>query len=57
MKLLSVEIFFQDRKLGKIANNQSQLIRNYGQQQAKLLRRRLDDLIVADTLEDIRFLP
>jgi plasmid maintenance system killer protein len=52
-----MEIFFQDRKLGKIANNQSQLIRNYGQQQAKLLRRRLDDLIVADTLEDIRFLP
>ncbi len=52
-----MEILFQDRKLGKIWNNQSQLIRNYGQQQAKLLRRRLDDLIVADTLEDIRFLP
>ena len=52
-----MEIFFQDRKLGKIANNQSQLIRKYGQQQVKLLRRRLDELAAADTLEDIRFLP
>ncbi len=52
-----MDILFQERKLEKIWNNQSQLVKKYGVLQAKLLRRRLDEFKAADTLEDTRSLP
>jgi plasmid maintenance system killer protein len=52
-----VDILFQDRKLEKVCNNQSLLIRKYGPERAKLLRRRLDEFRAADNLEVLRSLP
>jgi len=52
-----VDILFQDRKLEKVCNNQSLLIRKYGPLRAKLLRRRLDEFRAADNLEVLRSLP
>lgn len=52
-----MDILFQDRKLGKICNDQSQLVRKYGSIRAKLLKRRLDDFRAAENLEVMRRLP
>lgn len=52
-----MDIFFQDRKLEKASNNQSQLVQKYGSVRAKLLKRRFDELRAAETLETMRFLP
>jgi plasmid maintenance system killer protein len=52
-----VDILFQDRKLAKVCNDQSLLIRRYGELRAKLLRRRLDEFRAADNLEIMRSLP
>ena len=52
-----MDILFQDRKLEKVCNNQSLLIRKYGPLRAKLLRRRLDEFRAADNLEVLRSLP
>lgn len=51
-----VDIVFSNRKMGKIYSNQTLLLREYGERQAKLIRRRLDELAAADTLEDLRCL-
>lgn len=52
-----MDILFQDRKLEKVCNDQSQLVRKFGPQRAKLLWRRLGELRVAETLEVMRSLP
>jgi len=52
-----VDNLFQDRKLEKACNDQSQLVRRYGPLRAKLLRRRLDEFRAAETLEVVRSLP
>jgi plasmid maintenance system killer protein len=52
-----VDILFQDRKLEKVCNDQSLLVRKYGPLRAKLIRRRLDEFRAADTLEVMRTLP
>lgn len=52
-----MDILFKSGKLQKECNNQQTLVKRYGQQRAKLLRRRLDDLGSVETLADLRKLP
>ncbi len=48
---------FKTKKFQKECNAKKTLIRIYGQRRTKLIRRRLDELMAATTLEDIRRLP
>jgi len=52
-----MEISFDDNKLRKYANDDTQAIKKLGQRRAELYKQRLDDLFDAQTLEDIRYLP
>lgn len=52
-----MDILFQTRKIQKICNDFGRLQKEYGQRQAKLIRRRLDELRAADVLADIGRLP
>ena len=54
---VNVDIMFANQKFAKIVNDQKQLIREYGDRQARLIRRRLDELRDADMLADLRTLP
>lgn len=50
-------ISFSDRTLKKVVNDDRKLIKVYGHKRAKLIRKRLDSLRAADTLEDLRHAP
>ncbi|MFI8605159.1 type II toxin-antitoxin system RelE/ParE family toxin [Cellulophaga baltica] len=52
-----MDISFDDNKLKKYANNDLQAIKKLGPKRAKLYKQRLDDLLDALTLEDVRYLP
>ena len=52
-----MEIKFTDKKLEKIANNDRMMLKELGKVRAILLRRRLTQLVDANTLEDVRYLP
>ncbi len=52
-----MDILFANHRMEKLFNSQALLVREYGDRQAKLIRRRLDELAAADTLEDLRYLP
>ncbi len=52
-----MNIVFSTKKLRKICNTQSLLIKEFGAEQAKKLGQRLDELRAADCLEDISHLP
>jgi proteic killer suppression protein len=52
-----VEIFFDDDKFGLICNDQKILKKKFGEEMAKRIGRRLDDLNAASCLEDMRNLP
>ena len=52
-----VDILFKIKKFQKECNKQKTLVRVYGQRRAKLIRRRLDELLAANTLNDLRSLP
>lgn len=52
-----VQIQFDSNKFAKEVNDTRQLTRNQGEQRAKLIRRRLDELRAADTLDVLRTLP
>ena len=52
-----MDILFKTNKFEKQCNNQVLLVRTYGPQYAKLIRRRLDELLAANFLEEIRYLP
>lgn len=52
-----MEIKFTDKTLAKIVNNDAKMLKEYGSLRAKLIRRRLTQLEVATTLEDVRILP
>jgi proteic killer suppression protein len=52
-----VEIAFADDSFGSDCNDFQKLVGRYNKQRAKLLRRRLDDLRAAPTLEVMRSLP
>lgn len=52
-----MDIMFTSQKFARIVNDQRLLVREHGDRQARLLRRRLDELRDADNLEDLRSLP
>ena len=52
-----MDILFKTKKLEKQCNSQTLLVRTYGSQCAKLIRRRLDELRAAESLDAIRYLP
>jgi proteic killer suppression protein len=52
-----VNILFKKKKFGKICNEDNKLIRKFGPQMAKIIRRRLDELSAANNLSDMRTLP
>lgn len=52
-----MNILFKNQKLRKQCNNYPLLVRAYGSRCAELIRRRLDELRAADSLEALRYLP
>jgi proteic killer suppression protein len=50
-------IRFSSEQFAKICNRHELLVRKHGQERAKRIRRRLDDLEAAACLEDCRALP
>lgn len=52
-----MNITFDDRKLGKVANDFKKLQKQYGLIRAKKITQRLSDLLDVRTLEDVRELP
>jgi proteic killer suppression protein len=52
-----MDIIFKTKKFQKDCSDQKKLIRVYGQRQAKLIRRRLDELRAAATLDEVRRIP
>ncbi len=51
-----MEIFFARKKLHKECNDSRLLIKRYGERTAPLIRRRLDELRAAETLDVLRTL-
>ena len=49
-----MDIVFKNQKFKEQCNNQKLLVRKYGKDMAKRIRRRLDDLQAVLTLEDMR---
>ena len=52
-----MDILFRASKLRKECNNSVLAVRRYGPEMATLLRRRLDEILAAGTLADLRTLP
>ena len=52
-----MDIFFQSKKLEKIASDPRKCLKELGKMRADLFQLRLRDLYRADTLEDVRYLP
>jgi proteic killer suppression protein len=52
-----MEITFADKTLNKIANDDKQLVKEFGKLRATKIRARLTQLKFAKTLEDVRYLP
>ena len=52
-----MEITFASTKLEKECNQEKLLVRRYGPERAKLIRRRLDEIRAADSLEVLGRLP
>ena len=53
-RIIPVEIVFKDKKLRAICNTQKEMVRSFGKDCAARLRRRLDDLAAASSLEVLR---
>jgi toxin HigB-1 len=52
-----MNIIFKDNKLKKYANNDSLAIRKLGKIRAKIYKARLDDISVAESIEELRNVP
>jgi proteic killer suppression protein len=52
-----LDILFGSHKLEKVFNSQKLLVKEYGDRQAALIRRRLDELQAANALAELRSLP
>lgn len=52
-----MDVAFATEKLAKVMNSDSKLSQTYGADMAKQIRKRLDDLDAAATLDDMRTLP
>lgn len=52
-----MNITFDNTKLENLCNTYRSLVKDQGADRASRIKRRLDDLRAADTLEDMRYLP
>jgi len=52
-----MDIVFKNKKIDKLCNNQKLLVKEFGADKAKRIRRRLDDLRAVAVLEDMRNFP
>jgi len=52
-----MNIIFKTKKLGKIVNDDRKRQKEFGKKRSDKLRQRLNELISAETLEDVRYLP
>lgn len=52
-----MDITFGDRKLEKCAKDEKKCLKQMGKKRSELFLKRISDLSVADTLEDVRYLP
>ena len=52
-----MNIYFNNSRLERDFNSERALVKEYGDRMAKVIRRRLDNLDAASTLEDMRHLP
>jgi proteic killer suppression protein len=52
-----VEISFVNKSLQKSCNSERELKRNWGNDRAKKIERRLRELVAADSLEEMSFVP
>ncbi len=52
-----MDIYFDDHKFQQECNDRKLLVRRYGQEMAKKIRQRLDDIDAAESLESFRSLP
>lgn len=52
-----MEIEFDDKRFEQECKDSRALVRRFGERNARVLRRRLDDLDAAESLEDLRNLP
>lgn len=52
-----MDILFSQKKLQKQCNDHKLSVRIYGQRKAGAIRRRLDELRAASSLQDLRYLP
>lgn len=50
-------ITFADKRLRKYANDDSMAIKKMGNKRAKIYKRRLEDLAIAESFADLEFLP
>ncbi len=53
--IFGMNITFKDKKLGKIAHDENKLKAKYGKVHGKKIKRRIDALRIAETLEDVRY--
>jgi len=52
-----MDVTFNSRKLAKILNSEGNLMRQYGQENAKLLKRRMAILLAASCLDEVSHRP
>lgn len=52
-----MDIFFQNKKLEKIASDPKKCLKELGKIRSTLFQMRMRDLYRAETLEDVRYLP
>jgi proteic killer suppression protein len=52
-----MDVVFRERKFWKQCNRQSELVRRQGSRRAELIRARLDAIVAATCLEDLRNVP
>ncbi len=52
-----MKISFADKKLGKLANDDRKLVKEFGKIRAEKIKARLSQIRFATTLEDVRHLP
>lgn len=52
-----MDISFRDPKFGRTCNDSTKLRKKFGDEQARRIRQRLDELAAAENLEAFKFLP
>jgi len=54
---VKMNITFSEKTLKKVVNDDRKLVQKFGKRRADLIKRRLDDIAAAETLEELRHVP